>query len=69
VLNFGNRLRKAEDPIQVILGYNNNDIYAPPRQQSNKNIRSSIPDELAKFAKLREHAFVRVKKDLFEGKK
>lgn len=72
--------RKAEDLVQVIRsgmhGYSSiSENHAPPRQQSNNNIGSSIADEITKFAKLREQGvltaeeFERIKKDLLEGKR
>jgi hypothetical protein len=71
--------RKAEDLVQVIRsgmrGYDSSEIPAPPRQQPNNNVGSSIADELTKFAKLKEQGmltaeeFERIKKDLLEGKR
>jgi len=70
--------RKAEDLIQVIRsgmhGYRSNGEPQPPSQQTNSNTKTSIADELTKFAKLKEQGvltaeeFERIKKDLLEGK-
>ncbi|HZD36086.1 MAG TPA: PH domain-containing protein [Nitrososphaeraceae archaeon] len=69
--------RKAEDLVQVIrsgiYGYDNSEIRSPPHQQHAN--RTSLADELTKFAKLREQGvltedeFERIKKGLLEGKR